>query len=54
VADELITNFEDEYKVLVIASGNSMMEVLMEFEQVNDLRKDLEMEVRPVKYKDDV
>lgn len=51
VANELVTDFENEYNDRVIASGNSIMEVLLEFEQVDDSRKDGEMESRPVKYR---
>lgn len=51
VANELITNFENEYSDRVIASGNSIMEVLLEFEQVDDPRKAGEMESRPAKYR---
>lgn len=50
VANELIKDFEDEYQDRVIASGNSIMEALLEFQQVDDPRKDLAMEARPVKY----
>lgn len=51
VVNELVTDFENEYKSQVIASGNSIMETLLEFEQVDDPRKGGEMESRPAKYR---
>lgn len=51
VANELIANFEIDYKDQAIASGNSMMEVLLEFEKADDSRKAGQMEAKPVKYK---
>lgn len=54
VPNELIEEFENKHKGQVKASGNSIMEVLLEFEQVDDPRKGGEMESRPVKYRGDV
>ena len=43
VANELVEEFENEHKGQVIVSGNSIMEVLLEFEQVDDPRKNGEI-----------
>lgn len=39
VANERVEEFEIGHKDQVIASGNSIMEALLEFEQVDDPRK---------------
>lgn len=39
VANELVDEFENGHKDQVIASGNSIMEALLEFERVDDPRK---------------
>lgn len=36
VANELVEEFESQHKDQVIASDNSIMEVLLEFERVDD------------------
>jgi len=51
VANELISDFEREHKDQVIASGNRIMDALLEFEWVDDPRKEGEMEAKPVKHK---
>ena len=51
VANELVTDFENEYNNRVIVSGNSIMEALLEFERVDDPRKNGEIGGGSVKYK---
>lgn len=51
VANELVSAFEKEHKDQVIASGNNIMEALLEFEQVDDPRKNGEIGGGSVKYK---
>lgn len=51
VANELMEEFEKEHKDQVIASGNNIMEVLLEFEQVDDPRKNGGLGGGSVKYK---
>jgi hypothetical protein len=51
VPNELVSAFENENKDQVIASGNSIMEALLEFEQVDDPRKNGALEGGSVKYK---
>ena len=51
VANELVEEFENEHKDQVIASGNSIMEALLEFERVDDPRKNGGIEGGSVKYK---
>lgn len=51
VPNELIEEFENKHKDQVIASGNSIMETLLEFEQIEYPGKNGVIGGRSVKYK---
>ena len=51
VSNELVAAFEKEHNHQVIVHGESIMEVLLAFEQSDDPRKHCGMETESVKYR---
>ena len=51
VANELVEDFESNYMEKVIASGITIADALLNFEQANYQQREQVLEAKPVKYK---
>lgn len=54
VANELVEDFESNYKEKVIASGSGIADTLLNFEQASYQQREQMLVAKPVKYKNSV